>query len=511
MKKFMSSLEKELDNNYNNISVTENGAIGYRTTGKILVDLNYKVSTMRNKDAGYITSEFMRAYNESPILAIKWLFMARDVRGGMGERRLFRVCLKHLAGVQTDIVKAVLPLLSEYGRYDDMLCLLDTGLYEDVVRLVSEQLETDLRHYLIGQPVSLLAKWLPSINASSRETKRLGTKLARGLGLTDKEYRKALKHLRAYIDVVEVKMTANQWDKIEYSSVPSRANLIYSNAFYWHDMNRRVEYLENVRRGVEKIHAGVLYPHEIVHRYMSDNGNYLYSTSEVNPTYEELWKGLPDYVQGAGNTLCVVDGSGSMHTCISGTDIEASDVARGLGLYFAEHCTGEFKDKYIEFNDNPRIIDFSMEDSLLDRLREAQKYNAVGSTDIEKVFDLILDTAVSNNMSQADLPSNILILSDMEFNIGVMHPKTRLFEQIADKYKQAGYKLPRLVYWNILSRTGTIPLKENEMGVALVSGFSPSIMQMVLSTELDPYKCLLDLLNSERYTAVEKSISKVLG
>jgi hypothetical protein len=201
--------------------------------------------------------------------------------------------------------------------------------------------------------------------------------------------------------------------------------------------------------------------------------------------------------------------------------VTALEVANALAIYFAEHSSGQFKDKYITFSENPQFVDFSNCDTLHDKLQTALAHDEIENTNIEKVFDLILTTAINNHMTQEDLPKNILIISDMEFDSCAtcsatrkdrwgysprVRPDNRLFDVIAQKYAAAGYQIPRLVFWNVNSRTGTIPVKENDLGVALVSGFSVNVAKMVMSGKLDPFECLLETLNSERYAPVEAAL-----
>ena len=369
--------------------------------------------------------------------------------------------------------------------------------------------------------ISLLAKWLPSENASSNETKRYAKIIRRGLGMTSKEYRKMLSRMRKYIDVVERKMSAKEWNTINYETVPSRANLIYNNAFLRNDEERRRAYLGALEKGEAKINASTLFPHDIVHKYGRSYG--------VDATLEGLWKALPDTVKGCGNTIVVADGSGSMTCNVGGnTGVTALEVANSLAIYFAERSSGEFKDKYITFSERPQLVDFSNAKTLRDKLQIALRHDEVANTNIEAVFDLILSTAIKNNMSQEDIPANILICSDMEFDSCATsgeaptrngwggyystynRPTTTLFNTIAKKYAAHGYKLPRLIFWNVNSRTGTIPVKENDLGVALVSGFSVNIVNMVMSNKLDPYECLLDVLNTERYQPIEDAIKEII-
>lgn len=511
---FMSNLKRTLGEEFNE-SVTENGAVGYRTSGKRLLDINFAVSSLRNETPEQITKRFMGAFFEDKLLAIKWLFYAGDVRGGLGERRLFRIGMEYLATNERELAVKLLELIPEYTRWDNLVVLLDTPLCDDVVSIIKEQLNTDMTNMGHKQAISLCAKWMPSANASSGETRRLAKMLISKLGISERQYRKMLTALRSYTNIVETKMSNREWSAIDYATVPSRANLIYNDAFLRNDEQRRREYLSKLEKGETKINASVLFPHDIVHKY---TGGRQYFSKAKDVALEEMWKNLPDYVKGDGNTICVADGSGSMTSCISGTAVSCLDVANALAIYFAERSSGQFKDKYITFSEHPQLVDLSNGKTLRDKISIALTHDEVADTNIEAVFNLILQTAISNHMSQDDLPKNILILSDMEFNGCAVTSSfgaakgwgsginKKLFAVFAERYAQYGYKLPRLVFWNIMSRTGTIPIKENELGVALVSGFSPAVVKMVLSNCLDPYECLLEQLNSERYAPVERAV-----
>lgn len=509
---FLNKMEDVLLEDFNE-SVTENGALGYRTTGKSLLDLNFAVSSLRSAAETNIAKRFEAAYLEDKLTALKWLFFARDVRGGLGERRVFRAALRYVAKCDPEDVRRLIPLVPEYGRFDDLWGLLDEGsLKQTVIDFVSEQLKSDLKHMEKKASVSLLAKWLPSPNASSKETKHYAKIIREGLGMAEGQYRKTLSKLRAYLKVVEVQMSAKRWKEIEYESVPSRANLIYNSAFLRNDEERRRAYLAKLERGETKINASTLFPHDIVCKYGS-----CYTEDE---TLEALWKNLPDTVSGAdnGGTVVVADGSGSMTARVGNSGVRALDVANALAIYFAEKLRGEFRDKYITFSSRPQLVDFSHATSLRNKIRIARRYDEVSDTNIEAVFDLILSTAVKNRMTQNEIPANILIISDMEFNgcarvngdgysrFGRTSPTPKLFDAIRNRYEENGYKLPRLVFWNVNSRTETIPVRSNELGVALVSGFSPNVAKMVMSGKLDPYECLLETLNSERYQPVEDAI-----
>lgn len=513
---FMNDLRETLNEDMN-VSITENGAIGYRTSGKELLDINFAVASMRHMDENQIIDKFIKAFYEDKLLAVKWLFYVRDAREGVGERRLFRICIKYLVEKHMDIAKAVIKLVPEYGRFDDLWHLLDTELKDDIVNIIERQITDDLSNMRDNNPISLIGKWLPSENSSSKETKRLANIIRTALGMTPKFYRKTLSSLRSYLKVVETYMSKKEWSEIDYNAVPSRANLIYNSAFLKNDEDRRRKYLDGLQKGEAKINAGVLFPHDIVHKYTDNSGWYSRIVSKYDVALEEMWKALPDYINGNGNTICVADGSGSMKCRVGSGNVTALEVANALAIYFAERSSGQFNNTYITFSQNPKIVDLSNGKSLREKIEIALKHNEVANTNIEAVFDLILKTAINKNMTQDDLPQNILIISDMEFdscarcNSRYDLPNQKLFKVFAERYSEHGYKLPRLVFWNVNSRTGTIPVKENELGVALVSGFSPAIAKMVLSNSTDPFECLLEQLNSERYKMVENAIKDLVA
>ena len=502
---FMSELKNQLDDKYN-VSVTENGAIGYRTTTHPLLDLNFAVASLRSESEQKITKMFRSAFVEDPELAIKWLFYARDVRGGLGERRLFRVILEDLCFTYPEVADKILSLIPIYGRYDDLIQLA-TGewKYRDkVVDILKAQLESDLAQMEIGRPVSLLAKWMPSVNAG-RNAREAAMMIADSMRLTENQYRRKLSKLRKYIDLVESHMCAGDWSGIAYSKVPSRAALIYKDAFMKHDSDRYSEYIAQVEEGSTKINAGTLYPHDIVARYSPSAR----VSCALDPTLEAMWKALPEVDLSGKQMLVVRDGSGSMFWQNAGkSNVNCLTVATALTIYFAERTTGEFKNKFITFSARPKLIDLLGYDTLHDKLIKTYAEDDCSNTDLYKVFTLILDTAVSANMDQSEMPENILIFSDMEFDGHKFDWDTRLFEVISDQYAQHGYKIPRLIFWNLNSRTETIPVIKNELGLVLISGYSVQAGKMIMSGELDPMKALEDILNADRYQPVSDALNK---
>lgn len=515
---FLDKVQKVLDQENPNVSVTENGAIGYKTTGKALLDLNFALSSMRNMADSTIWLTFLRAFNENPSLAIVWLFFARDVRGGCGERHTFRVIFERLAYENPNLATSLLALVPEYGRWDDLIWLYDHAqnlvVRSAIETMLKKQLDDDYGAYLNRKPITLLAKWMPSLNTSSKDTKRIANNLRLGFGWSPKSYRQRLSTLRMYLNVVERTISAGKWDEIDYDAVPSKAGMIYRGAFLRHDSERYEKYLEDVKEGKAKMNSDVLFPYEIVHAYM-DEDSWCDETKPYDETLELKWKNLPNSVENDNGTLVVVDGSGSMISRVGNTLVTCHDVARSLGIYFAERLTGAFKNAFITFSANPKLIKFIGAGTLKSKLDTLIDEDECSNTNIERTFDLILQTAIDNHMKQEELPANILIVSDMEFDSATYQYSygsrsssvdQALFKRIREHWEIYGYKLPRLVFWNVCSRTGTIPVKENEMGVALVSGFSPMIADMVMSGELDPYKILVDKLHSPRYEKVWKVV-----
>lgn len=507
---FMNSVATELNDGINNRKLTENGAVGFRTTGKNLLDLNFAVSSLRNKSEKEIVNMFIDAFLDNKLYAVKWLFYLRDAREGLGERRSFRVIMNYLADNEPEIAQAVAELIPEYGRFDDLYCFFGTKSEKIAFSVIKRQLNADLKAMKKDNSVSLLGKWLPSCNASSAQTRERGRKIRHYLGLKEREYRKMLSGLRAYINVVERQMSNKQWSEINYEAVPSRANLIYNSAFLRNDEDRRREYLSKLEKGEVKINSSVNFPHDIVHKY-ADGGYWGDTIKAFDPALEGMWKSLPDLVKENGNTLVVRDGSGSMTCTVDpNSHVRAIQVATALAVYFSEHCSGEFKDQFITFSNRPKLVDMSNLKTLRDKLVRCYRETECSNTDIEKTFKLILDTAVKNNMTQEDLPKNVLIISDMEFDYATTAWSSglsqTLFQSIEKSFRRHGYDMPRLVFWNVNSRTGTIPVKENKLGVALVSGFSVNVCKMVLSGELDPYKCLIEQLDVERYAPVEAAV-----
>ena len=518
----MNEFQKEI-NRTNSMQYTENGATGHSTTGNILVDLNFKVPYFRRGVPTDSLFAFEDAMRNNLSYAIKWLFFLRDAREGLGEKKAFVDFFTQFFSFDKGKAAKVISLVGEYGRWKDLFDIMKYAKNDELkgvcFNIIKNQLKSDIDNFTDGKSVSLLAKWIPSINASD-SARPMALELRNYLGLSNKEYRKMLSKLRAYIGIVENKTCANRWDEIDYEAVPSKANLRYKDAFLKHDGDRRQAFLDAVldttSENKPKINASVLYPHEIWSKYINRGCRWVnYRGIQLDNSLEALWQNLKE-TPDCGNTMVVCDGSSSMESSIGGSSVHAIDVSRSLSVYFAERCEGEFKNKFIEFSSHPQFIDISGCNTLLDKIKHIAKYDDCSNTDIEKVFMLILNTAKKYRMKQSDLPERILIISDMEFDSATTINRwsgnfqsrmDTLFDNITREYNIAGYKMPRLVFWNVNSRTNTIPVTENENGVALVSGFSVNIVRMVMSGKTDPWEVLKETLDNERYSLIDRALS----
>ena len=510
-------------NRVNNFQQTENGATGYSTTGNDLVDLNFRVPSNHNNVKEEDIKKFIQVLKDDLVTGLKWMFYLRDIREGLGERDSFVSFFWVLNEYNPEVACKVLPLIPEYGRWKDVIDILaefpdDNDLTEAIFLLIENQLREDCVNLTEDKSVSLLAKWLPSVNASNK-SRKLARRICNKLALTFENYRKVLSALRKYLDVTEVKTCGSKWNEIDYNKVSSNANARYLKSFMKHDSERRQKYLDTLSSPVAAgaiMHASNLYPHEVYAKYSETYGRYYEVKVNEDQGVEALWTNLKN-IDTVGNTMVVVDNSESMLTNIKGSKIMAIDVARSLGVFFSERCIGEFKDKVIEFSARPRYIDLTDCHSLADKYNTLTKYDDCSNTNLEKVFDLLLKTAINNNLPQSELPQRILIVSDMEFDGAtniygshneVMAKYQTLFESIKEKWSYYGYTMPNIVFWNVNSRTNTIPVTANECGVTLVSGYSVNNVKMVLSGDVNPWTALKSVLESDRYNAIDTALAE---
>ena len=488
---FLEDLRKE-----ENLTYTENGALTNRSTNSYCLDLFATIGALRNAEDNEIISRFIKAYTEDRNLAMKILFFARDIRGGLGERRVFRSIWKWLSLHEAESVRKNITNVPEYGRFDDLLSLLGGPCEKDMLSFIKEQLDKDLAALKIGESVSLLAKWLPSVNTSNKDSVKTAKKLAKALGFSDTEYRKVLVSLRAEIKLMENYLREKDYS-FSYEKQPSKALYKYRLAFLRNDRERYSAFLEKAEKNPSVMNTGTLTPYDVVAPIINKDKERVAISKWDRRSMDITWKALPDYT-GAENALAVVDGSASMYWY--GEYIPAA-VAQSLGIYFAEHNKGCFHNHFITFSENPRLIEVKGKD-IVEKLRYCMSFNECANTDLQRTFDLILNTAIQNKAKQEEIPEKLYIISDMEFDYCANHAEMTNFECAKKKFAKYGYKLPQIVFWNVESRNLQQPVTKNEQGVALVSGASPQIFSMLSEGILDPYSFMLETLSSERYERI---------
>ena len=466
------------------MTYTENGALTLKVSGNPLVDFFYSVGSTRG-NVKKARELFWTAFHHNNTMAFKALFYARDVREGQGERSLFRHIIKDIANNEEaqPFLKRNLQWVPVFGRWDDLLCLADTPLEEDAIELIAQA---------IAGGSALACKWAPREKSAKRA---IAKKIRLRLKMSPKEYRK---HLSKYTSVVETQMCKRDWDSIEFGKLPSRAMKLYRKAFARNAPTSWQAYAEALVAGQEKVNAGAVYPHEIVRDI-----SVCFERGPERTVLESMWENLPDYFNGSSRSILpVIDTSGSMtHEIASDSSVTCLDVSIGLGMYCSQRSHGLFRDKFITFSHEPQLQEITGS-SLFDKVDNLRRADWKYSTDIEKVFDLILNSATTNRIPQSEMPETVLIISDMEFN-EAQHGTTN-FGSIKTKYAQHGYDMPALVFWNVQSRGDNVPVRYDESGTALVSGFSPSIMKHILDCEeITPLAIVAAVLESRRYEVIK--------
>jgi len=482
----LNFLKKEV-----NYTRTENGALTYRSTYSECLDLFGTIGAVRRESDDEIIRRFVPAFAENADLAMKTLFFARDVRGGLGERKVFRTIIKYLADTNMSVVVKNIPYIAEYGRWDDLLVLMGTPCEKKAVECIKTQLEKDMFALEKGGNVSLLGKWLPSVNTSNAETVYNAKKIASALGMNDMQYRKMLAKLRKEIKIIENNLRTRDYS-FEYEKQPSKALFKYRNAFCRNDGERYAQYLASAAKGEAKMNTGTLYPYEIISPFFERMVNES-ETASIDVT----WNAQKDYTNGE-NALVVMDGSGSMY---GQTNPEPITVAMSLAIYFAERNKGAFHNYFITFSRTPKLVEIKGK-NILEKVQYCSKYNEVANTNLYSVFELILKTSVKYNVPQSEIPSTLYIISDMEFDWCIEGGDVTNFEAAKRLFESYGYELPKVVFWNVASRNIQQPVTQNEQGVALVSGASPRVFSMIAEGKLSAYEYMLEVLESERYAPI---------
>ena len=493
-----------------NVARTENGDKAYATTNSACLDLFSLCGGMRN-NIDDLRKLFVKAYGENAILAIKILFYMRNIRGGLGERNSFRVLLQELATYYPRTVKQIIYAVPEYGRWDDLLVLLDTSVKDDAIKLIKMQIELDKDAMKNGKEVSLLGKWLPSINTSSKDAKNKAKIIMAALGMKAVEYRKLCTALRKEIKILEDNLRRKDYT-FDYSKQPSQAMLRYKKAFIRNDneryssfLHKVVEQTEAIARGEEipeeekvKLNTKTLFPYQIVGPII--NGS---CDNDEKLALEASWKSL-DRSNFKSKTIVVRDGSGSMYDGYG--DFSAINVATSLALLFAEQLDGAYKNSFITFSSRPQLIQIpDNADTLERKLRFIEQFNEVANTNIAAVYELLYQVATNNDVPQEEMIDRVLIISDMEFDYCAEDSEVSTFEFYKQKFAEAGYELPEIVFWNVRARDVHLPVTENEKGVKLVSGASANIFADVMSDDLKvmtPYEFMIKML--EPYAEFDK-------
>ena len=486
-----------------NYTRTLNGAKTHGSTGDACLDFFATAGGMRYRKRQEQITLFDRAYIETPELAAKLLFHLRDIRGGMGERTLFRTLLRHVAFTWPETAVKNVCYIPEFGRWDDLLCLLGTPAEKEAAWVIAVQLAEDmaaLKKRELGQEdahISLLAKWLPSDNASSPRTRAKAQKLMQALGMNSREYRAALTSLRARIGLVERALTGKQPEKVNYGAVPSQAMLKYRCAFERKDGKRFRQFLKDVASGEKRVHSETLFPYEVLRPFFC-GGSWGKREAQGADALEQLWNCLPGAI-GSQNAISVVDVSGSMY-CGNGP-LKPALISQAMGLYCAERCQGVFHNHLITFESKPHLVEIHGE-TLRDKLTYIGSLPWGWSTNLEAVFDLILKTAVDSNARQEEMPAVLYIFSDMEFNQAVRNPSKTVYENARELFEAFGYQMPAVVFHNVNSWQTQAPVTAHTRGAALQSGASVHGLKEKFDGNITPMDHMLRVLNQERYSMI---------
>lgn len=487
---------------------TLNGAVTHATSGDACLDMFAVAGGMRYRSESDQVKLFSMAYIENPELAMKLLFHIRDITGGLGERKMFRTLIRYVAKRWPESAKKNVHLIMKFGRWDDLMCLMGTKAEKEVVKVIKEQLAADLEALErrqageVDAPISLLAKWLPSINTSSKRTVGQAKVLAKALDMDRDTYRRTLSKLRANIGLTERYLSNKEVRKVKYEAVPGNAMMKYRASFEKHDEKRFNEFLSNVDEKKSIIHCKTLYPYEILRPFFgkTQGWDFHFTRNLVGEkVLNLLWENLGVDVANE-NAIPVIDTSGSMY-CRYGDGPLPALISQAQGIYCSEHCKGLFHNRFITFESNPHVMEIHGE-NLREKLEFLERAPWGGSTNIEAVFDLILDSAIAAKASQDEMPTVIYIFSDMEFNCAVDDPKKSVYKKAKARYKAAGYEMPAVVFHNVNSWQMQTPVRKDTRGAALTSGAGMASFKAKFDGNVTPMDHMLRVLNSERYKEV---------
>ena len=450
------------------VARTQNGMKAVAHSGNALVDLFYKIGASRGKD---VTKDFERAFQEDADVAMKIALWSRDVRGGAGERQIFRDILLHLERLHPDVLEQVMPFVPEFGRWDDLL-IFKTERFKGMAYTMLGDALRDRN--------GLAAKWTPRKGPIALELRKF-------YGMTPKNYRKSLV---ALTNVVETKMCAKDWNSIEFGKIPSLAAARYNKAFGRNAAEAYAKYKARLVSGTDKVNASAVYPYDVIKtlRFGGDS-----------TVADAQWAALPNYV-GNNSVMPLVDVSGSMSCPVGGNNnLQCIDVSLSLGLYCADKNTGPFKDVFLTFSAKPKAQ--VVKGSLAQKMAQMNSSDWGMNTDLHAAFDEILRVAVKGKVADSDMPKTLLILSDQQYDKCIRFDDSA-HQMIKRKYKDAGYTVPNVVFWN-LNAYDNVPVKFDERGTALVSGFSPAVMKGILSgADMTPYGIMMATVDVPRYSVL---------
>lgn len=472
---FLDELQKVTNHTY-----TENGAVTNQSTLNPCLDFFSMAGAMRDNQMDAIKL-LERAYAADPQTTIRIMFYIRDIRGGQGERSLFRTLFSHLYDFYPVTAGKCFNFIPDYGRWDDLISVYHKEP-NAISELLGKQLEADEIAMREGSNVSLLAKWLPSENTSSKKTRRLAKQIMKSLGLKPSQYRHKIVALRKYIKLLEQQMSTKQWEAIDYSKLPSQAQRKHVKAFKRHDEERYTAYLANAQKGEVKMNTSTLYTYEVFDEVSKGNID----------AANAMWANLPDYTNGV-NAIVLADVSGSM----SGRPMS---VSVSLALYFAEHNEGPFKGKFMTFSARPQVVDV-LGSTLQAKLRNIENSQWDMNTDLEAAFDAILKAAQASGANGDDMPRILYVISDMEFDQAVARPNATLFENAQQNFAQAGFALPHVVFWNVNAHQIQSPATKFDNKVTLISGLSQATFRYAVEGK-SPEELMEEVINSDRYARI---------
>ncbi len=466
---------------------TENGALARNTTGDARLDLFSTIGSLRYATEERCLTLFAEAYKADPLFAVKILFYARDIRGGLGERSTFRVILKYLAKYHQEAIVPNLDLIGVFGRYDDLYCLVETPIEDEMWNVMKKQLEEDIANYQSGKSVSLLAKWIKTADSKNEKTRKLGILTAHKLGYSVYDFKRIIRSLRKHIGVIETYMSTGRWDEIKYDETPGRAMMIYRKAFMRHDEMRFKNYINSAVRGEAKINSSTLYPYDIVEKIL-----YRREDSDV---LEAQWRQLPNYISDEMNAMVIADVSGSMSGRPMATSI-------GLAMYFAERNKGAYHNLFMTFSSESEIVMLKGE-TLKQKIDYISRAKWEMSTNLAAAFRKILHIAINNNVPAEEMPKALIVVSDMEID-RCADDEWSFYELVKKKFASNGYEMPNVIFWNVNSRHDIFHVDSKRKGVQLFSGQSISTFKNVMdSVEMTPIQMMENVINSKRYECIK--------